>query len=159
MRVRTIVKAYFLLLLFFTSSFCMAADTEKSPPIFSPSDIIRNGEGFMNGLRKFVVEFQVGSIQTVPTSYPDGSTHQVIHLIPMAAECNGGFSVPIEPPFFKRLKEIGIEDVQTHFVGATVTLEGYVTGTALEIYGSPAVWTYHMPMNSFDAIRSVKRPQ
>ena len=111
----------------------------------------------MNGPQRVLVEFQVGSIQTVPTGYPDGSTHQVIHLISTEAEGNEGFSVPIEPQFLNRLKAIGIENIRAHFVGATVVLEGFVSGTARRIYGSPTEWTYHVSMNSFDTIRSIKR--
>lgn len=157
MSVRIIMKAYSLVFLFLATSICIAADPEKEFPIFSPTEIIKNGEDLRNGPKKVLVEFEVSAVQTVPTNYPDGSDRQVLHLVPAEAQGDGSFTAPISPEFHERLNKIGINDISAHFVGSTVLLEGYISGTSLNLILSPTYWTYHVSLYSFENIRSVKR--
>ncbi len=128
--------------------------TDDSAPqtLLSPKEIIENALELMHR-KEIVVRFEVGSIMTVPTNYADGSKHQVLHLVPKDGD--GKFTAPITPEFLKKLKRIGVDDISKHFVGKTVTLQGHVSGTALDLIGSPTYWTYHISLNSYENIQAV----
>ncbi len=127
-------------------------DVSKPQTVLSPQDIIDNGPKLMDR-EKVVVRFEVGSIMKVPTIYPDGSKRQVLHLVPNDVDAK--FTAPISPKFLNKLNRIGIDDVSKHFVGRTVTLQGFVSGTATELIGSPTFWTYHITLNSYENVQSV----
>jgi hypothetical protein len=131
-----------LLALLLTSSIGIAAESDAGPAILTPAEIIKNGQLLKNGMKKVIVRFEIGSIMTVPTIYPDDSKHQVFHLVPSGVDAK--FTAPITPQFLAQLTQIGIADIKGHFEGKTVTLEEYVSGTATMIILPPTVWTYHM---------------
>jgi len=139
---------------------CFSADakkpdsTDRKPPL-TPGYIVEHGQALKNDMAKVVVRFDVAAIATVPTTFPDGTTHEVLHLVP--SDIGAKFTAPISPQFQERLKQIGISDIRAHFEGATVTLEGHVSGTGMALVLSPTVWTYHVQLQSFENIRSVKR--
>ncbi len=133
--------------------FVFSADNEEEPEPISPSYIVEQGETLMHSGRKVVVTFDVASIMVVPTTYPDGSSHQVLHLVPDNVDAK--FTAPIAPELEEKLGRIGIADVAKHFKGKRVTLEGYVSGTALALLFSPTVWTFHLSLHSLDSIRAV----
>ncbi len=128
--------------------------TDNSEPqtVFSAREVVENGPE-LKDRKEIVVRFTVGSIMTVPTTYPDGSKHQVLHLVPNDVDAK--FTAPITPEFLKKLKRIGIDDISNHFVGRTVTLRGYVSGTAMGLIGSPTRWTYHITLNSYENVQAV----
>jgi hypothetical protein len=140
---------------------CLGADSknpesENEPPPLTPGHIVAHGQALKNAMKEVVVRFDVAAIATVPTAFPDGTTHEVLHLVPSGIGAK--FTAPISPKFEERLKQIGITDIRAHFEGATVTLKGHVSGTGMALVLSPTVWTYHVQLQSFENIRSVKRP-
>jgi len=124
----------------------------KAQPMLSPEDIIENGPELMNQ-QNTVVRFQVASILKVPTHYPDGSEHEVLHLAPNRVD--GKFTASIEPEFLHQLQSIGIDDISKHFVGKTVTVQGHVSNRSIGGFGSPVHWTYHIALTSCDNVLSV----
>jgi hypothetical protein len=127
----------------------------KAPTVLSVKEVLAHAAELKdrNPPQEIIVRFDVGSIMTVPTTYPDGSKHQVLHLVPNEGDAK--FTAEITPPFLKQLKRIGIDDIPKHFVGKTVTLQGYVSGTGMALVGSPTIWTYHMTLHSYENVQAV----
>ncbi len=146
---------YWIIALIVAPSLVFSADKEAERVPVSPAYIVEQGETMMHSGRKVVVTFDVASIMFVPTTYPDGSSHQVLHLVPDNVDAK--FTAPIAPELEEKLGRIGIDDIAKHFKGKRVTLEGYVSGTALALLLSPTIWTYHVSIRSFENIRSVKQ--
>lgn len=128
-------------------------DTEKTTlKTVTPTEIIKNGKDWKD-FNQVVVTFTVSSIMTVPTVYADGTEQDAYHLV--SDEGGAKFTVPISPKLLKDFQRIGIRDLKQHFVGKTVTIEGYVTRTGLALILSPTIWTYHVQAKSFDNFKSV----
>lgn len=121
----------------------------------SLKELIARGSVLMNTNKDVAVTFVVRSVETVPTILADGSKLEVLHLVPNDIAAGNKFSAPMNPRCLAQLKQIGIDDIAKHFVGRTVTLRGRVTGTALQLYASPDVWTYHIDVRSCDDVLSV----
>ena len=129
----------------------------------SPSQLLtQEKERLFDNSTEFTIQFCVHSVAERPTTYPDGSKHQVLHLIPRgnipSIRNINGFTVPLTREIEAQLHRIGISDIKNHFSRKVLTMKGVVSQTGLMLIGSPTSWTHHISIRSLDQIVSLKEP-
>ena len=116
-------------------------------------------ERLFDNVTEFTIHFYVSVVTERPTTFPDGSSHQVLHLIPSdSTPLDCGFSVPLTRETEATLKRIGITDIKKHFTGKIITVKGLASQTGLMLIGSPTRWTHHIGLRSLDQIVSLEEP-
>ncbi|HAV62606.1 MAG TPA: hypothetical protein DCY13_09600 [Verrucomicrobiales bacterium] len=132
---------------------------EAADRVWSPVELVKEGgDARRDNSTRFRVRFQVASVTRMPTHYPDGTRHEIAHPIP-GHNLGGlhGFAQPIPPAVEAALNRLGIDDLEAHFSGATVELEGVVAGSGLDLPGSPTHWTFYISLRSIDQFCGVTR--
>lgn len=133
-----------------------AADEAKSEAkIWTPTELVsQGGKGLWDSVTKFVVEFRVASIRLVRTTYPNGETRQVPHLVASDGVdfTAPNFTVRISQEVEASLKRIGIANLDEHFTGKTVMIRGTVSRTGLMLIGSETRWTFQIHLRSLDQL-------
>ena len=130
---------------------CSAIERSISPIELLQSD----REALFDSTTRFRVQFEIAAVHRMPTHFPDGTKHDVPQLVPV----NGsGFTVPLSREIEATLQRIGIDDLDKHFTGKTISVEGIVGQTGLDLIGSETTWTFHITIRSLDQILGLHLP-
>jgi hypothetical protein len=140
-----------LALLAATTLPCSAIERSISPLELLKSD----REALFDNSTRFRVRFEIASVHRMPTHFADGSKHDVPHLVPING---GGFTVPLSRDVETTLRRIGVADLDQHFTGKTIFVEGIVGQTGLDLIGSETTWTFHITVRSLDQILELHLP-
>jgi hypothetical protein len=147
-----------MILLVTSLAFCGAYPIQAAERVLSPSELVKTGgKALWDNTTKFRVRFEVQSVRSVPTLFPDGQRHTILHLVPSDSfSSRDDFTVPIWREVQAALHRIGVTDIAKHFTGKVIEVEGVVSATGLELIGSETRWTYHVTVRSLDQIRFVR---
>ena len=151
---------YSILALAFLIPFSFTTEA-AGPRQVTPAQLVtQGGEALWDHSTQFSVRFNVHSVRSVPTIYPDNSRHTVLHLVPLE-EIPGrhDFTVPISRQVEATLTRIGIRDIRKHFSGRDIEFTGSVSKTGLHLILSESVYTYHISLRSLDQIIRLSDPK
>src|SRR5687768_5061646 len=124
--------------------FCGVYTVQAAERVLTPSELVRTGgKALWDNTTKFRVRFQVQSVRSAPTIFPDGERHTILHLVPTDSfSSRDDFTVPISREVEATLDRIGVTDIAKHFTGRVFEVEGVVSATGLDLIGSETRWTY-----------------
>ena len=125
----------------------------------SPTEMLSGDrETFWDNSTVFRIRFEVAALTRQTTIFPDDSRHRVANLVP-AESVPHGFTVAISRELEADFARIGVIDLEKHFTGATIEMEGVMSQTGLDLIGQETIWTYHINLRSFDQIHEVTFPR
>lgn len=133
-----------------------ASDSFSMKRSMSPAELLASDQAALfDNTTIFRVQFEVGAVRPTPTHYPDGSRHNVLHLVP-TGDTGEDFTVEISRMVEATLLRIGVEDIEKHFTGQSIMVEGIMGQTGLDLIGSETIWTYHITLRSLDQLLSLR---
>jgi hypothetical protein len=143
-----------MILLVTSLLFCGVHTIQAAERALSPSELVRTGgKALWDNTTRFRVRFEVQSVRSVPTIFPDGERHTILHLVPSDSfSSRDDFTVPISREVEATLHRIGVTDIAKHFTGKVIEVEGVVSATGLDLILSETRWTYHVTLRSLDQI-------
>lgn len=131
-----------------------SATAAEKAKTWTPKEIVTEGTKLCDNSTERLIEFQVASIRTVPTVDANGKTRNVPHLVPAGGFSRfGGFSAPLEAEYLATLTKKGITDLESHFVGREMTINGIVRASALDVFGRKTIWSFYVTLRSPEQIR------
>ena len=139
----------------------LLANTVSAPAheeAITPTEMLTGKrEALWDNTTQFRIRFDIAAVTRRTTIFPDDSRHRIAHLIP-AESAPHGFSVAISRELEADFARIGVTDLEKHFTGASIEMEGIVSQTGLDLIGQETIWTYHINLRSFDQIHKLAFP-
>lgn len=136
---------------------------EVSPAlVYTPTEILAEHATFyeksMNGQQSPLrVRFRVGSVSSQTVMNVDKQTFKQIVIYPVSGGSKDAeFYIAITPQVEKEFKRLGVSDLQEHFRGKEIEIQGRFDCVYLNIYGSPTFYMYHIDITDLNQIRMVK---
>ncbi len=121
--------------------------------VLTPKQIVEHGEKLYHSRERIAAQFKVASIR--PSVVVDETGTQREHYN-FYAEGVPAFSVHLTDKAVNWLKIRSAADVDKHFVGKWIRVEGTVYGVGLDLINRPTQWTYHIDLNSPDQLREIE---
>lgn len=138
-------------------------DVVQLPQTYSPAEVLANTEELYQATLSpkqdpLIVRFRVGYIksQTVH-NVPEDRTYNQIMIHPQSGGIkNATFHVAITPEAEKEFKRLGITNLKKHFKGKEIEIQGRLSVSHLNLYGSPTFYKYHIDIKDLDQVRMIK---
>ncbi len=136
----------------------IAAGVQETPShskeaILTAREAAARGQELYHSRRKVTARFKVAGVVTIKVTDEQGKTSEWWKLMAEGAE---DFSAQLSPEVQALYQKAGIVDLNQHFKGKEIEVEGQVVAVGLDLISRPeTIWSYHIKVIALRQLRPV----